>query len=133
MLHMGHVLNNTIQDILAARRAWTARKSSGCPAPTTPASPRRDGAKQKEEEKNQDDLGREELSKRVGLEGKARGIIIQQLKKLAARATGRANGSPWTRSSCERAAVSWTLQERPHIAAKRMVNCGSRHADGAFR
>ena len=41
VLTLGHVLNNTIQDILARRARMTARKCSGCPARTTPASPRR--------------------------------------------------------------------------------------------
>jgi hypothetical protein len=41
VLTLGHVLNNTIQDILAAGAHDRARKCSGCPARITRASPRR--------------------------------------------------------------------------------------------
>ena len=37
VLHMGHMLNNTIQDILV-RRARMERTLVGCQAPTTPLS-----------------------------------------------------------------------------------------------
>ena len=40
-LHMGHALNNTLQDILAGSSACAARTCCGSPAPTTPASPPR--------------------------------------------------------------------------------------------
>ena len=30
VLHMGHMLNNTIQDILVRRAAWKARMPAGC-------------------------------------------------------------------------------------------------------
>ncbi|MGC4033025.1 MAG: class I tRNA ligase family protein [Tepidisphaeraceae bacterium] len=41
-LHFGHALNNTVQDVLIRKcAAWRAKTPSGCPAPTTPASPRR--------------------------------------------------------------------------------------------
>ena len=36
VLHMGHMLNNTIQDILVRRARMDAKTPSGCPAPTTP-------------------------------------------------------------------------------------------------
>ena len=41
VLHMGHMLNNTLQDILVRRARMRARTLVGCPAPTTPPSPRR--------------------------------------------------------------------------------------------
>ena len=61
----------------AARRAWRATKCSGCPARTTPASPRRRWwsarLKKSGEIKHRDDLGREKfLETRLGMEGKAR-------------------------------------------------------------
>ena len=70
-----------------ARRAWTARKSSGCPAPTTPASPRRPWSKKTLRKqgvmKHRDDLGREKFLEHVwAWKEKHGGIIIQQLKKL---------------------------------------------------
>ena len=66
-----------------------ARKSSGCPAPTTPASPRRrlwrKRLKKSGEIKHRDDLGREKFLERVWQwKEKHGGIIIQQLKKLGA-------------------------------------------------
>ena len=36
-LHMGHALNNTLQEILVRPRACKARTCSGSPAPITPA------------------------------------------------------------------------------------------------
>ena len=40
-LHMGHALNNTLQDILSVSSACAATTCCGSPAPTMPASPRR--------------------------------------------------------------------------------------------
>ena len=41
-LHMGHALDCTLQDILTRYQADAGlRARCGCPAPTTPASPRR--------------------------------------------------------------------------------------------
>jgi valyl-tRNA synthetase len=41
-LHMGHALNNTVQDILMPlSSAWRAAMCCGSPAPITPASPPR--------------------------------------------------------------------------------------------
>ena len=40
-LHIGHALNNTLQDILIRFERMRGKARSGCPAPTTPASPRR--------------------------------------------------------------------------------------------
>lgn len=41
VLTMGHVLNNTIQDILVRRARQTGKSAIWFPAPTTRASPRR--------------------------------------------------------------------------------------------
>ena len=40
-LHLGHALNNTLQDILIARNGCRASRPCGCRAPTMPASPPR--------------------------------------------------------------------------------------------
>jgi len=40
-LHIGHALNNTLQDILARFERMRARMCSGSQAPTMPASPLR--------------------------------------------------------------------------------------------
>ena len=39
ILHMGHMLNNTIQDILVRRARMEGKMPAGCPVPTTPLSP----------------------------------------------------------------------------------------------
>lgn len=41
VLHLGHVLNNTIQDILVRRARQKDTKPSGYPEQTMPESPRR--------------------------------------------------------------------------------------------
>src|SRR6185503_9602209 len=41
VLHVGHGLNNTVQDVSSAGREWPARRPCGSQAPTTPASRRR--------------------------------------------------------------------------------------------
>ena len=38
-LHMGHALNNTLQDVLVRWKRMQGRRRCGCRAPTTPASP----------------------------------------------------------------------------------------------
>jgi valyl-tRNA synthetase len=40
-LHMGHMFEQAEIDILVRWRRMTGRRACGCPAPTTPASPRR--------------------------------------------------------------------------------------------
>ena len=64
--------------------------------------------------KHRDDLGREAFVEKIWeWKEKYGGIIIQQLKKLGARAIGRANGSRWTRSiraACS--ACSWIFTRR---------------------
>ncbi len=86
MLHMGHVLNNTIQDILARKARMDGKEVLWLPG-TDHAGIATEGmvAKQlkKEEKKTKQDLGREEFLKRVwAWKEKHGGIIIEQLKKL---------------------------------------------------
>ena len=40
-LHLGHALNNTLQDVLIRLRRMQGSTPCGCPAPTTRASPPR--------------------------------------------------------------------------------------------
>jgi len=86
MLHMGHVLNNTIQDMLARRS-----RMDGCEVLWLPGTDHAGIATQvmvekqlkKEEKKSRHDLGREEFLKRVWVWKEKHGdIIINQLKKL---------------------------------------------------
>jgi valyl-tRNA synthetase len=86
VLHMGHVLNNTIQDILARKARMDGREVLWLPG-TDHAGIATEGmvTKQisKEEKKSKHDLGRDEFIKRVWTwKEKHGGIIISQLKKL---------------------------------------------------
>ncbi|MEQ2008483.1 MAG: valine--tRNA ligase [Limisphaerales bacterium] len=86
MLHMGHVLNNTIQDILSRKARMDGKEVLWLPG-TDHAGIATEGmvAKQlrKDEKKTKQDIGREEFIKRVWTwKEKHGGIIIQQLKKL---------------------------------------------------
>ena len=86
MLHMGHVLNNTIQDILSRKARMDGKEVLWLPG-TDHAGIATEGmvAKQlkKEEHKTKQDIGREEFLKRVWTwKEKHGGIIISQLKKL---------------------------------------------------
>jgi valyl-tRNA synthetase len=86
MLHMGHVLNNTIQDILSRKARMDGKEVLWLPGTdhagiATQVQVER--ALKKEERKTKHDLGREEFLKRVwAWKEKHGGIIIQQLKKL---------------------------------------------------
>jgi valyl-tRNA synthetase len=86
MLHMGHVLNNTIQDILSRKARMDGKEVLWLPG-TDHAGIATEGmvAKQlkKEEHKTKQDIGREEFLKRVWVwKEKHGGIITSQLKKL---------------------------------------------------
>src|SRR5215469_17786222 len=86
VLTMGHVLNNTIQDILSRKARMDGKEVLWLPG-TDHAGIATEGmvAKQlrKEEKKTKQDIGREEFIKRVwAWKEKHGGIIIQQLKKL---------------------------------------------------
>ena len=77
MLHMGHVLNNTIQDILARKARMDGKEVLWLPGTdhagiATQVHGGEDSCK-KEEKTTGDDLGREEfLEARLGMEGEAR-------------------------------------------------------------
>src|SRR3984957_18178296 len=86
VLTMGHVLNNTIQDILARKARMDGKEVLWLPG-TDHAGIATEGqvVKQlrKEEKKSKQDIGREEFLKRVWTwKDKHGGIIISQLKKL---------------------------------------------------
>jgi valyl-tRNA synthetase len=86
MLHMGHVLNNTIQDILSRKARMDGKEVLWLPG-TDHAGIATEGmvAKQirKEEKKSKQEIGRDEFIRRVWTwKEKHGGIIIQQLKKL---------------------------------------------------
>src|SRR5256884_3837926 len=86
VLTLGHVLNNTIQDILARRARMLGCETLWLPGMDHAgiATERQvEKAVKKEAKKTKQDLGREEFIKRVWTwKEKHGGIIIQQLKKL---------------------------------------------------
>jgi len=95
ILTLGHVLNNTIQDILARRARMQGFEVLWLPG-TDHAGVGTQTAVEKNlrqtENKTRHDLGREEFIRRVvEWTEKHGGIIIKQLKRLGASAIGRAN------------------------------------------
>ncbi|MFN7138433.1 MAG: valine--tRNA ligase [Limisphaerales bacterium] len=86
MLHMGHVLNNTIQDILSRKARMDGKEVLWLPGTDHAGIATQvqvEKALKREEKKTKYDLGREEFLKRVWLwKEKHGGIIINQLKKL---------------------------------------------------
>ena len=86
MLHMGHVLNNTIQDILSRKARMDGREVLWLPGTDHAGIATQmmvEKQLKKEEKKSRHDLGREEFLKRVWAWKEKHGdIIITQLKKL---------------------------------------------------
>lgn len=86
ILHLGHVLNNTIQDILARRARMEGKDVLWLPGTDHAGIATQSKVEQKirkEEKKTRRDLGREAFLERVWeWKEKHGGIIIQQLKRL---------------------------------------------------
>ena len=86
MLHMGHVLNNTIQDILARKARMDGKEALWLPGTDHAGIATQvqvEKALKKEERLTKYDLGREKFLERVWQwKEKHGGIIINQLKKL---------------------------------------------------
>jgi len=86
MLHMGHVLNNTIQDILARKARMDGKEVLWLPGTDHAGIATQvmvEKHLKKEEKKTRHDVGREEFLKRVwAWKDKHGDIITQQLKKL---------------------------------------------------
>src|SRR5881396_111706 len=86
MLHMGHVLNNTIQDILSRKARMDGKEVLWLPGTDHAGIATQvqvEKALKKEERLTKHDLGRERFLERVWQwKEKHGGIIIQQLKKL---------------------------------------------------
>ncbi|MDP7011335.1 MAG: valine--tRNA ligase [Verrucomicrobiota bacterium] len=102
VLHMGHVLNNTIQDILARKARMDGKEVLWLPGTdhagiatqnVVERKLRKDGVM-----KHRDDLGREKLLEHIWeWKEKHGGIIIEQLKKLGA--------------SCDWSRIRFTMDE----------------------
>ena len=87
VLHMGHMLNNTIQDVLIRRARMQGKNACWVPGTdhASIATEAKVVAKLKEEGINKDDLSREEFLKHAwDWTYKHGGIILEQLKKLGA-------------------------------------------------
>ena len=87
VLHMGHMLNNTIQDVLIRRARMQGRNACWVPGTdhASIATEAKVVAKLKEEGINKNDLSREEFLKHAwDWTHKHGGIILEQLKKLGA-------------------------------------------------
>jgi valyl-tRNA synthetase len=89
MLTLGHVLNNTIQDILARRARMTGHEVLWLPgtdhAGIATQAVVEKALRKEGQMKHRDDLGREKFLEKVwAWKEKHGGIIIQQLKKLGA-------------------------------------------------
>jgi len=128
MLHMGHVLNNTIQDILSRKARMDGKEVLWLPGTDHAGIATQvqvEKALKKEERKTKYDLGREEFLKRVwAWKEKHGGIIINQLKKLGA-------SCDWTRerftmdqeySRCVQKVFVDLYQKGLIYRGKRMVN-----------
>jgi valyl-tRNA synthetase len=115
MLHMGHVLNNTIQDILSRKARMDGKEVLWLPGTDHAGIATQvqvEKALKKEERLTKYDLGRENSSSACGLGRKKRAASSStSLKSSGARAIGRANASRWTRSirgACRRCSSSYT-------------------------
>lgn len=103
ILTMGHVLNNTLQDILA--RWHRMEGDEVCWFPGTDhagiaTESRVEKYLREKEGTGRDELGREEFVKRVWTwREQYGGTIIRQLRNSAHPATGSASVSPWTKGS----------------------------------
>jgi valyl-tRNA synthetase len=121
VLHMGHVLNNTIQDILARKARMDGKEVLWLPgtdhAGIATQTVVERTLKKQGVIRHRDDLGREKFVEKVWeWKEKHGGIIIQQLKKLGARATGLAkvyDGSGVL--TLRPKGFRRSLQERPHL------------------
>ena len=87
VLHMGHMLNNTIQDVLIRRARMTGKNACWVPGTdhASIATEAKVVAKLKTEGINKSDIGRKEFLKHAWeWKEKHGGIILEQLKKLGA-------------------------------------------------
>ena len=128
-LHMGHALNNTIQDVLDPVAAgWRATRRSGSAAPTTPASPPRRWSRRRwpPRASHAPELGRDEFVRRVWEWKEEYGGADHrpaQAPRLHASTTARAvHDGRRLRRPCS-SGSSWTCYDKGYIYRDRyMVN-----------
>ena len=127
-LHLGHALNNTLQDILIRWHRMRATTPSGCPAPITPASPRRPWSRSacsQEEGKTPHRFQARGVRRQdPGVEGRVRRPHHSaSSRRWAARATGTARPSRWTsRAKAVREAFFQLFKDGLIYRGKRLVN-----------
>ena len=101
ILHMGHVLNNTLNDVLIRKARMDGKNACWVPGTdhASIATESKVVAKLKGMGISKEDLTREEFMK-YAWEWKEEhgGIILKQLRKLALPVTGTAQGSRWSLS-----------------------------------
>ena len=123
-LTLGHVLNNTIQDILCRKARMESKEVLWLPG-TDHAGLATQTAVEKHlrntEKKSRHDFTRDEFVARIWKwKEEFGGIITQQLRKIGAHATGRANASPSTPTTsarCRRSSCS-SITRASFIAAR---------------
>ena len=102
ILHMGHMLNNTIQDILTRRARMEGKNALWVPGTdhASIATEAKVVAKLAKEGIKKTDLTREEFLKHAwAWKEKHGGIILEQLKNSVHHATGAARRLQWTNSA----------------------------------
>ena len=103
VLHMGHALNNTLQDIVVRWHRMQGKDALWLPGTDHAGIATQAVVERKlfrEEKKTRHDLGREEFLKHVwAWKEESGGTILSSCAKWVAHATGRAPRSRWTRTS----------------------------------
>ena len=104
-LHMGHALDDTLQDILIRWRRMQGYSALWLPGTdhASIATEAKIVEAMKAEGVSKEELGREEFLKRAwDWKEKYGGTIISQLKKLGCSCDWVGNGSPWTKAARKR-------------------------------
>ena len=107
MLHMGHALNNTLQDIMTRYRRMQGFNALWMPGTDHAGIATQNVVEQElaREGKTRHDLGREKFIERVWTwKEKYGGVILNQLQRLGCSCDWSASASPWTRGS---PAMTW--------------------------
>ena len=138
VLHMGHMLNNTIQDILVRRARMQGKNALWVPGTDHAAisTEAKVVAKLAQEGIKKTDLSREEfLNHAWDWTNKYGGIILQQLRKLGASCDWGPNRLHYGRNTLKErdARLLRPLQPRPYLSRRENGELGSESPDSAFR
>lgn len=137
VLHMGHMLNNTIQDILVRRARMEGKNACWVPGTdhASIATEAKVVARLAEEGIKKSDLTREEFLRHAwDWTHEHGGIILKQLRRLGAPATGTARPSRWTRSGRRASSMSLSISTRRDSSiARTHGQLGPEGQDGPLR